>query len=109
MIINALVYNRTAGQLTITAYPQKNGWQLDFNDTGLGIGADDQKRIFERFYRVDKARSRHQGGTGLGLAIVHNLVTMLGGKIQVTSQLGVGSTFSLYFPEKSQAVKLTKN
>lgn len=109
LIINALVYNRTAGQLTITAYLQKNGWQLDFNDTGLGIGADDQKRIFERFYRVDKARSRHQGGTGLGLAIVHNLVTILGGKIQVTSQLGVGSTFSLYFPEKPQAVKLTKN
>jgi signal transduction histidine kinase len=67
-------------------------------DQGVGIGQEDQKRIFERFYRVDKARSRQAGGTGLGLAIVKHLVRAHGGEIWVDSTPGKGSTFSFTLP-----------
>ena len=72
--------------------------RIDVRDTGIGIPERDLARIFERFYRVDKARSRSAGGTGLGLAIVKHLVQGLGGTIQVESQLGRGSTFSFTLP-----------
>ncbi|MFD0896469.1 two-component system histidine kinase PnpS [Loigolactobacillus binensis] len=100
LLINGLAYNRQGGQLTIGAQQVAQQWRLSFIDNGLGIAADDQERIFERFYRVDKARSHHQGGTGLGLAIVKELVTTLGGQISLKSQLGVGSTFTVTLPEK---------
>jgi two-component system phosphate regulon sensor histidine kinase PhoR len=64
------------------------------SDTGIGIPAEDRARIFERFYRVDKARSRRAGGTGLGLSIVRHLVQRLGGEVSVVSQVGEGTTFS---------------
>ena len=67
----------------------------------MGIPERDLPRIFERFYRVDRARSRSQGGTGLGLAIVKHLVQSLGGEIEVESQLGRGSTFSFSLPRQS--------
>ena len=67
-------------------------------DTGLGIPAADLDRIFERFYRVDKARSREHGGTGLGLSIVKHLVQALDGEVFVSSVFGEGSCFSVRFP-----------
>ena len=67
-------------------------------DTGIGIPETEQARIFERFYRVDKARSRHNGGTGLGLAIVSELVKSMDGQVAVSSQVGVGSTFTVTLP-----------
>ena len=67
-------------------------------DTGAGIPTEDQSRIFERFYRVDRARSRDTGGTGLGLAIVRHVAQVHGGEVTVESREGEGSTFTLYLP-----------
>jgi signal transduction histidine kinase len=72
--------------------------RLIVEDTGVGIPAADLERIFERFYRVDKARSRTVGGTGLGLAIVKHLVELHGGQVEVTSEMGVGSRFTITLP-----------
>ena len=74
---------------------------VEVADTGIGIPRDDLPRIFERFYRVDKARSRELGGTGLGLSIVKHLVQSIGGQIDVTSRVGSGSTFTVLFPRAS--------
>ncbi len=71
---------------------------LEVADTGIGIPHDELPRIFERFYRVDKARSRELGGTGLGLSIVKHLVQSLGGRIDVASRVGSGSRFTVRFP-----------
>ena len=71
---------------------------LSVEDTGIGIPADDLDRIFERFYRVDAARSRALGGTGLGLSIVKHLIGVMNCDIRVTSQLGKGSRFTITLP-----------
>ncbi|WP_204123179.1 two-component system histidine kinase PnpS [Lacticaseibacillus mingshuiensis] len=98
LLNNAVFYNRLGGQVTISAQPDETELILTFQDTGIGIAENDQERIFERFYRVDKARSRHNGGTGLGLAIVAEMVKQLGGEITLKSQLGLGSTFTVTLP-----------
>jgi len=72
--------------------------QIDITDTGMGIPEQDLPRIFERFYRVDKARSRELGGTGLGLSIVKHIVLSHGGQVWVKSEQGLGSTFSFTIP-----------
>jgi signal transduction histidine kinase len=72
--------------------------RIAVRDTGIGIKPEDQRRVFERFYRVDKARSRELGGTGLGLAIVKHLVQSFGGKVGVQSEAGQGSTFTIELP-----------
>jgi signal transduction histidine kinase len=78
---------------------ERGGWvEVAVADTGIGIPHDALPRIFERFYRVDKSRSRELGGTGLGLAIVKHIAEVHGGSIHVESILGKGSTFTLRFP-----------
>lgn len=98
LLNNAVFYNRTDGTVSIGATVAEELLTLTVADTGIGIAEDDQQRIFERFYRVDKARSRHNGGTGLGLAIVAETVQQLGGDVAVDSQVGVGTTFTVTIP-----------
>ena len=78
--------------------PRPSTLILSVTDTGIGIKPQDQERVFERFYRVDKARSRELGGTGLGLSIVKHLVQAFGGKVAVESTPGAGSTFTVELP-----------
>jgi two-component system phosphate regulon sensor histidine kinase PhoR len=104
LLDNALKYTPTEGRITITsrllpAHGQRPELaEISVTDTGIGIPAEDQARLFERFYRVDKARSRELGGTGLGLAIVKHLVRAQGGDVRVESAPGQGSTFSFTLP-----------
>ena len=95
---NGIKYNVPGGQLTISVHRQDDDAVLDVSDTGVGIPEYALGHIFERFYRVDKARSRQSGGSGLGLAIVRDMVQRNRGEIHVESALGVGTTFSVHFP-----------
>ena len=99
LIDNALKYGREHGHVGISAatLPDQSV-QISVTDNGPGIPADALARIFERFYRVDKARSREQGGTGLGLSIVKHIVQVHGGRLWVESRLGEGSTFHFTLP-----------
>jgi two-component sensor histidine kinase len=98
LLDNAIKYTEPGGSIALRIGGDERSVRIAVSDTGVGIPERDLGRIFERFYRVDPARSRSQGGTGLGLAIVKHLVQSLGGKIQVESQLGRGSTFSFTLP-----------
>ena len=98
LLDNAIMYTPKEGRITMSAKAVNDSIQIDVSDTGIGIPEEDIPRIFERFYRVDKARSRDLGGTGLGLSIVKNIVQAHGGKVYCTSALGRGSTFSLTIP-----------
>lgn len=102
LVDNAIKYTNEEGTVTIRWGYQDEGCVLEVEDTGIGIPQSHVPRIFERFYRVDKARSRELGGTGLGLAIVKHLVQALGGVINVNSRLGKGTAFAvqLRLPER---------
>lgn len=98
LIDNAVAYNRSPGEIQISGCRENGSFILSIADTGEGIPAADLHRIFERFYRVDKARTRDSGGTGLGLAIVKHAIESQGGTITVSSKLGAGSKFSIHLP-----------
>jgi two-component system phosphate regulon sensor histidine kinase PhoR len=98
LIDNAIHYNKAGGEVRISADLHNEILHLAVADTGNGIPSEELTRIFERFYRVDKARSRESGGTGLGLSIVKHAIESQGGSISVTSRLGVGSTFTIHLP-----------
>ncbi len=98
LLDNAIKFTPQGGQITIIAYQQNGSVQVDFQDSGIGIDPQHLPRIFERFYRVDKGRSRDMGGTGLGLAIVKHIVLAHQGKVSVQSTHGNGSTFSVFLP-----------
>ena len=98
LIDNAIYYNRQGGQVKISAEVLGNALKLAVADTGQGIPSEELPRIFERFYRVDKARTRESGGTGLGLSIVKHAIESQSGSISVTSRVGQGSTFTIRLP-----------
>ena len=98
LIDNAIKYSEENGQVAVNCRREAETVVISIKDTGYGIAPEEQERIFERFYRVDKARSRHSGGTGLGLSIVRHMVKSLSGEIWVDSQLGKGSTFFVRLP-----------
>jgi signal transduction histidine kinase len=98
LIDNAIKYNKPQGSVNVILTPEKDFATLKVADTGIGIGKDDLARIFDRFYRVDKSRSRQKGGSGLGLAIVNKIVEEHHGTIEVQSVLGEGSTFIIKLP-----------
>lgn len=95
---NGIKYNTPGGKLIISVHREEDNAVLEVRDTGTGIPEDAIPHLFERFYRVDKARSRKTGGSGLGLAIVRNLVERNDGTIHVTSTLGEGTVFEVAFP-----------
>lgn len=98
LIDNAISYTPQGGSVSVTLRRDDDVAVTEVNDTGVGIPSRDLERIFERFYRVDAARSRTTGGTGLGLSIVKHSVEAHGGTVSATSELGVGSTFTLRLP-----------
>jgi two-component system, OmpR family, phosphate regulon sensor histidine kinase PhoR len=95
---NAVKFTGSGGRVTIDAEVQDNFVVLRIFDTGMGIPKEELQRLGERFYRVDKARSRELGGTGLGLSIVKHLMLVHGGKMEIDSRLGRGTSVSLFFP-----------
>ncbi|HEK9990333.1 TPA: two-component sensor histidine kinase [Streptococcus equi subsp. zooepidemicus] len=99
LLSNAIQYTDNGGRIQLSSQRVAGGVAITVADTGIGISQIELDRIFERFYRVNKGRSRQSGGTGLGLAIVKELSQLLGGQITVTSQLGEGSQFTLFLPE----------
>lgn len=98
LVVNSIKYGKEGGKTIVNVLPGKEKLLVEVSDDGIGIEKRHLGRLFERFYRVDSARSREQGGTGLGLAIVKHLVEAHGESIQVTSEYGVGTTFSFTLP-----------
>jgi len=105
LLDNAVKFNHPGGEARIESGVAPDGRVfIAVSDTGRGIPSDDLPRIFERFYRVDKARSREVGGTGLGLSIVRHVVERMDGTIRVESRLGKGTTFTISFPARSNSL-----
>ena len=98
IVVNAVRYTPAGGKITVRWYEDANGAHFEVNDTGIGIAEKHIDRITQRFYRVDKARSREQGGTGLGLAIVKHVLLRHHGELVIQSKLNEGSVFRCSFP-----------
>jgi two-component system phosphate regulon sensor histidine kinase PhoR len=98
LLDNAIKYSPEASQVFARAFQKENFTVLEVQDWGIGIPGEHQERIFERFYRVDKARSKEAGGTGLGLSIVRHIALLHGGKTELDSHAGKGSVFRLIIP-----------
>lgn len=98
LLDNAVAHTGREGRITVTAWQEEGQIYVSVADTGEGIPAEDLPFIFERFYRVDKSRTRATGGTGLGLTIARRLVEAHGGRIDVRSKLGEGTTFTFSLP-----------
>ncbi len=98
LLANAIEFTPTGGSIKVEVKPRGTMVQVSVQDSGIGIPREDLPRIFERFYRVDKARSRMLGGTGLGLAIARQIVELLGGAIWIDSQVGKGTTVTFTIP-----------
>ncbi|MBI4619490.1 MAG: HAMP domain-containing protein [Desulfobacterales bacterium] len=101
LLDNAVKYTPNNGDIAVSALDKDSGIQIEVADTGIGIPPNDLPRIFERFYRVDKARSRELGGTGLGLSIVKHIIETHGGNVRAESEVGKGSRFIFNLPKVS--------
>ena len=99
LVDNAVKYTPPGGRVEVTGGFEGSEVAIRISDTGIGIPESKLPRIFERFYRVDKARSKETGGTGLGLSIVKHVAENHGGRVAVESTLGEGSTFTVYLPQ----------
>ncbi|WP_430932979.1 sensor histidine kinase [Saccharicrinis sp. 156] len=95
LVVNSINYGKLGGKTTVNFYDMDNRYLIEIKDNGIGIKQSDLPRIFERFYRADKSRSREQGGTGLGLAIVKHLIEAHNQTINVTSTYGSGTSFTI--------------
>lgn len=102
VIGNAIKYNKDHGKVYVDIEAQGDGMKVIVEDTGIGIPLADQNRVFERFYRVDKGRSKQRGGTGLGLAIVKHIVSHCKGTISLKSELNVGTTIEIVLPQQKR-------
>lgn len=102
LVDNAIKFNSREGAVSVRFFDASGSYIVEVSDTGEGIMREHLQRIFERFYRIDRARSREVGGTGLGLAIVKHLARLHGGEVTVTSTLGEGSTFSIELPKPAE-------
>lgn len=98
LIENAINYNIQGGQVVISSMENDMGCELSIEDTGIGISEEEIEKVFNRFYRIDKSRSRRSGGSGLGLSIVQALINRLGGHISLQSKLGVGTKVEVFIP-----------
>ena len=98
LLENAIKYNHTGGYVKIRAFRKENRCYLEVKDSGIGIPKEEQSRIFDYLYRINRKKSREIGGTGLGLYICKQAATLLGGEISVTSSEGIGSLFVLSLP-----------
>jgi len=100
LVDNAIKYTPDEGEIGVSAYNNNNEIVIEISDNGIGIPKEDRDRIFERFYRIDKTRSRQIGGTGLGLSIVKHIVLLHGGNVSIESELNKGSKFTVKLPFK---------
>ena len=98
LVENSIKYNLPGGQVDVTAKAMGDRVIITVEDTGVGIPEEDIGKVFDRFYRVDKARSRETGGTGLGLAITRKVILMHHGAVRLASKEGEGSTFTVRIP-----------
>ena len=98
LISNGIKYNHPGGHVWTKIWQEPEAIYIEVKDDGVGIDPEDQKRVFERFFRVDKGRSRKMGGTGLGLSIVKHITAYYGGSVRLTSEPGFGSTFFVEIP-----------
>jgi signal transduction histidine kinase len=98
LVDNAIKYSTGGGRVEVRIFERSGSGVVEVEDHGLGIPAHEQRRIFEKFYRLDPAMTRGIGGSGLGLYISRELVQLMGGLLTVTSRLGEGSTFTVALP-----------
>lgn len=109
LVMNAITYSNDGSTVRLNMEVQDQAVTIRVTDSGVGIPKESQQRIFERFYRVDAARSRSQGGTGLGLSIVKHIVGVHGGTVAVNSELGKGSTFTIILPRSSVELEMLQS
>jgi signal transduction histidine kinase len=98
LVSNAIKYSTTGGTVRVSASAADGQWRIDVADSGLGIPADELDRVFERFFRASNGRKAGRLGSGLGLSVVQALTVLHGGRVEVTSTVGQGSTFSAFLP-----------
>ncbi len=102
LLTNAIKYNKPQGRVHISVDQVRDELVIQVYDTGIGIPEESIPRVFERFYRVDKGRSRNTGGTGLGLSIVKHIVEYYGGRIEIESRVNIGTTITVYLPVRQR-------